>query len=77
MKILISLVAGLAATYAALVLAVGNLDALSSSACSPEFTLPDIACRFASLGVMLVAIPFCGVVVTILTWIALRKTQRK
>lgn len=77
MKLILSLVAGFVATYIALVLAVGNLDAVSSSACSADFTLPALACRFASLGITLVAVPFCGVAAAILTWIALRKTQRK
>ena len=52
---------GLLAAHAMLVWAVRHLDRVSSAACSPEFTLPGIACRFGGLGLTLLFVPLAGV----------------
>ena len=77
MKILISLAAALIATYLALAFALGHYDTLSTAACTTEFTLPGIACRFAGFGVTLALVPVCGLIVGFATWILLQRRAHK
>jgi hypothetical protein len=77
MKILISFATALVATYVALAFALGHYDTLSSAACTDDFTLPGIACRFAGFGVTLALVPLCGVIVGFATWILLVRRAHK
>ncbi len=62
MKNIACIAIGLLVSYLALVWAVEHLGAVSSIACSPEFTLPAIACRFGGLGITLLLVPVAGVI---------------
>lgn len=73
MKNVASIGIGLLVSYLTLVWAVENLGAVSSVACSAEFTLPAIACRFGGLGVTLLLVPVMGIVAFLVTRLTFRK----
>jgi hypothetical protein len=61
MKLVSSLLVGLLAAYLALIWATGHLDALSTALCAKDFNGPGLLCRFAGLGLTLLAVPAAGV----------------
>ena len=77
MKFLASLTTALVVAYLALVLALNHYDTLSAAACTTEFTLPGIACRFASFGVTLALVPVCGLIAGFTTWMLLARRAHK
>ena len=68
MKLLASLLAAAVAAYAALVVAVTHLHALSGLMCSSDFSLPGLACRFAGLAVTVLLVPVAGVAAGLAVW---------
>ena len=62
MKLIVSILAGLMSCYVALILASRHLGALSSAACSQEFTLPGIVCRACGVIVTLLFVPVAGLI---------------
>ena len=75
MKVLVSLAAALVATYIALAIALAHYDTLSAAACTTEFTLPGIACRFAGFGITLALVPVSGLIAGFATWILLARKR--
>lgn len=73
MKNIVSIGIGLVVSYLTLVWAVEHLGAVSSVACSSEFTLPAIACRFGGFGITLLLVPVAGIVAFLVTRRALTK----
>lgn len=61
MKTFVAIIAGLLSAYLALAWTVGHLDAVSSTACSAEFTLPAIVCRIGAFGFTLLFTPLAGI----------------
>ena len=62
MKTALSLAVAALIAFAALVVVVNHLDGLSGAMCRSEFTLPDMACRFGSLGLAFLMVPLSGAV---------------
>ena len=73
MKTAASIVLALVASYLTLVWAVGHLDAVSNAACSDEFSLPGIVCRFGGLGITLLLVPVSGLAAFLIARLAMAK----
>lgn len=75
MKLSASILIGLLASYLALMFAAGHLEALSSAACSQDFTLPGIACRIGGGLVTLLLAPATGLLAFLAAYRALGKRR--
>lgn len=73
MRILACIVASLLVAYLTLVWTVEHLDALANTACSTDFTLPDIACRIGGFAIILLLPPLAAVVTYALVRRALKR----
>lgn len=77
MKRLASILTGFIACYIALILASENLGAISTAACSPDFTLPGIACRVGGGLFTLLLVPLSGIIAFCATWYFLESRRHK
>ena len=65
----ISVLVGMAVTYAALMMSPKYLGVISRTFCSDHFTLPGLACRYGGMALTLALIPVVG-------WLAYFATRK-
>jgi hypothetical protein len=73
MRLIASIFVSLVCTYAALILAIENIDAISSIVCSNDMTLLGVACRVGGGIVTILLVPTTGVLAFIAVWSAFAK----
>ncbi|MFT4241804.1 MAG: hypothetical protein QM569_05935 [Acidovorax sp.] len=67
---------GLFAGWAALGWSLSNLGWLATHLCSPDFALPDMACRFAAAATQILLIPLAACASGFIAWFLLSRNGR-
>jgi len=76
MKIFLAVLLGLFAGWVTLGWALGHLDWLSVRLCSPDFTLPGVACRFAAAAAQILVIPLAATATGLAAWFLLSRNGK-